>query len=145
MIITASKHAKNNYTEPVVPAGQLVNRIGKYFYKHLDSAFKMEKTANMCDVFFIVMYTMPAEIVKLYKMEDSPYADVRELTINMNITTYQNKIRVNLIEVTPEERTISFDVFPPEKLQRMDQAYDLIWNRITKRIEKEFEDFDFIF
>ena len=145
MKITASKHAKNNYTEPVVPAGQLVNRIGKYFYKHLDSAFKMDKQANMCDVYFVVIYSIPAEIVKVYELENSPYADVRELTIDMSTTTYQNKIRINLIEVTPEERTLGFDVFPPEKLQNMQEAYDLIWNKIIKRIEKAFEDFEFIF
>ena len=68
MIIEASKHAKNNYTEPVVPAAQLVNRIGKYFYKHLEGAFKMEKTANMCDVYTVILYSIPAEIVKVYKM-----------------------------------------------------------------------------
>lgn len=144
MIIEASKHAKNNYVEPVVPAAQLVNRIGKYFYKHMDGAFKMEKTANMCDVYTVILYSMPIELIKQYKLENSPYADVNELTLNINITTYQNKVRVNLIEVTPEERTLGFDVFPPEKLQDMNEAYDLIFGRIMKRLNKNFEGFEFL-
>jgi hypothetical protein len=145
MLIEASKHAKNNYVEPVVPAGQLVNRIGKYFYKHLDGAFKMEKTANMCDVYTTVLYEIPPEVVKICNLENSPYAEVNELNININITTYQNKIRVNLIEMSPEERTISHDVFPPEKLQDMRKAYELIWGRLMDRLEDEFAFFDFVF
>lgn len=145
MRINASKHAKNNYMEPIVPAAQLVNRIGKYFYKHLDGAFKIEKAANTCDVYVVVVYSLPADIVKKYKITNPEYVDVNELTIDISITTYQNKVRVNLIEVTPNERTIGFDTFPPEQLQDMQYAYELIYSKIKKRIEKRFEDFDFLF
>lgn len=144
MQINASKHAKHNYANPVVPAAQLVNRVGKYLYKHLDGAYKIEKEPNICDVYTVVLYSIPTKIVKEYNIDDA-YLDVNELHIDISITTYQNKIRVNLIEVSPYERTIGFDVFKPEDLQEMQEAYNLIYNKIVKRITKEFEGFEFIF
>lgn len=141
MIIQASKHAKNNYVDPVIPAGQLVNKIGKYIYKHLDGAYKFEKTPNVCDVYITVLYSIPANIAKTYNID----AELHEMTLNLNITTYQNKIRVNIIEMTPEECTIGFDVFPPEKLQDLNDALDLIYEKVKKRISKRYEDWDFIF
>ena len=145
MIIESSKHAKNNYIDPVVPAAQLVNRIGKYLYKHIDSAYKFDKSSNMCDVYITVLYSMPDAIVKQYKLTNPEYTRTNELSIDINITTYQNKLRMNLIEVDPNERTLSFDTFPPEKLQNMQDAYDLIYNKIINRLKKEFKGFDFIF
>lgn len=136
---------KTKSVQPVVPAGQLVNRVGKYLYKHLDGAFKFKISGNTYDVWMTVLYQIPPRLVKIYKLDNPKYLDVNEMTLNLNITTYQNKIRVNVIEVTPEEKTIGFDVFPPEKLQDLRQAYELIYNKVVKRVSKEFEDFEFLF
>ena len=141
MIINASKHAKNNYTEPVIPAGQLVNILGKYLYKHLDGAYKFEKGSNMCDVYVTVLFSIPADIARKYKLK----AGVNEMTLDLNITTYQNKIRLNITEITPEECTIGFDTFPPEKLQNLNDALNLVYEKVKKRVSKRYEDWDFIF
>jgi hypothetical protein len=125
--------------------GQLVNKLGKFMYKHLDGAFKIENTANMCDVYVTVLYAIPREIIELYKIYDPKYSDVNEMTIDINITTYQNKIRVDTIEKTPEEKTLGFDLFPPEKLLDLNKALELVYSKVCRRIEKEFDDFEFLF
>lgn len=124
---------------------QLVNKLGKFMYKHLDGAFKIENTANMCDVYVTVLYAIPREIIELYKIYDPKYSDVNEMTIDINITTYQNKIRVDTIEKTPEEKTLGFDLFPPEKLLDLNKALELVYSKVCRRIEKEFDDFEFLF
>lgn len=141
MIINASKHAKNNYTEPVIPVEQLVNKVGNYLYRHLDGAYKFDKKAGVFDVYITVLFSIPADVAKVYHLD----AGINEMNLNINITSYQNKIRVNVTEITPEEVTIGFDTFPPEKLQNLNDALDLIYSRIRKRIEKRYQDWDFIF
>ena len=125
--------------------GQLVNKLGRFMYKHLDGAFKLENTANMCDVYITVLYAIPRDIIELYKLYEPKYSEVNEMTIDINITTYQNKIRVDTIEVTPEEATLGFDLFPPEKLEDLNKALQLVYGKVCKRIQKRFEDFEFLF
>ena len=126
-------------------ANQLVNKLGNYLYRHIDSAYKIDKTRNTCDVYVTVLYQIPQDIIDLYKLYEPKYAGTNEMNINISITTYQNKIRVDTIEVTPEEKTLGFDLFPPEKLQDLNTALELIYRKVCRRIEKEFEDFEFIF
>ena len=129
-------------SKPQLPsAGAVVNQLGRYMYKHLDGAYKFEKYINMFDVYTVVIYSIPSEIVKLYKL----YADANEMELDINITTYANKIRVNITEITPEEKTIGHDTYPLELFTNMNNAYEIVYAKICKRIAKEFADFDFLF
>lgn len=126
-------------------AGQQVNRIGKYLYKHIDGAFNIKYSGNTCDVYMLILYQIPPEFLSKYKITEDKYKECYEMTININITTYQNKIRINLIEVTPEEKTIGFDVYLPEEVEDLQKAFNRIYSRTCKRIEKEFKDYEFLF
>ena len=126
------------YSSNSTPTSQLVNKIGKYLYNHIDGAFKYKKSSNMYDVYFTLLYQLKLEF-------GGEVNDVKEMTVNINITTYQNKIRVNVIEMTPEERTIGYDLFTPDKLQNLEEAKDLIFNRVVKRVSKAYENYIFLF
>ena len=128
----------------LIPAGQQVNRLGKYLYRHLDGAFKMKKSPNMCDVYVTLLYAIPVNLVKQYRLNEEQ-SKVNEMTLDLNITTYQNKVRVNIIELTPEERTLGFDVFTPEQLQDPNTALKLVYNKVKQRVSKAYEDWDFLF
>ena len=145
MRIYCSKAGKPKSVQPVIPAGQLVNKIGNYFYRHLDGAFKFEKKANEYDVWVTVLYQIPPEVLKRYNITDEKYKSVQEMTVDINITTYSNKIRVNTIVEDPDAKTLGFDLFPPEKLQDLNKAFDLIYPKVCRRIEKEFRDYVFMF
>ena len=127
------------------PAGSIVNQLGKYMYKHLDGAYKFEKGINTFDVYTVVIYSIPSEIVKVYKLNNPEYLTTNEMALDINITTYSDKIRMNITEITPEEKTIGFDTFPVEAFKNMNAGYNLVYSRIVKRITKEFADFDFLF
>lgn len=144
-IYCGTKPGKAKPEKPVVEAGQMVNKIGNYLYNHIDGAFKFEKKANMYEIYFLVLYEIPKEFLRKYNITDEKYNKLFEMNININVTTYQNKIRVNTISMDPEEETLGFDLFPPEKLVDLNKAYELIMSKVHRRIEKRFSDFDFVF
>lgn len=115
-----------------IPASKMVNRLGKYLYNHLDGAFKYKKSGNTFDIYTTLLYELKEEYGGVKN-------DVREMTLNINITTYQNTIRVNTIEVTPDERTLGYDLLKPELLDDLDAAQSVIMTKVHKRIDKAYD------
>lgn len=126
----------------MISANKLVNILGVYLYKHLDGAFKYVTSSNNCDVYFTLLYQLRPEDQSPRNTPEEN--DVHELTININLTTYQNKIRVNTIERTPMEKTLGCDVYLPETLQDLEAAKDMIFAKVVKRVSKAYKDFDFL-
>lgn len=125
-----------------IQPGQQVNKIGQYLYKHIDGAFDMKKSGNMCDVYFMILYQIPKLQRRFGHPEDR---EMHEMHINLNITTYQNKIRVNVIEISPEEKTLGCYVFSPEVMDDLENAKKLILDKVVKRVSKVYEDYEFLF
>lgn len=124
------------------PTSQQINAIGKYLYKHLGGAQSLKISPNMCDVYFIILYQLPYD--KQYLKNGREKNDVHEMLIDANITTYKNKIRVNTIEITPEEKTLGFDLFDPAISQDLELARSLIYQRVVKRVSKAYKDYIFL-
>lgn len=144
MIIVKHSKLVHSASQPVkLQAGQQVNRVGKYLYKNLDGAFKIKNSSNTCDIYSTVLYQIP--YLQRIPGKGTEYNDVHEMTINLNITTYQNKVRINIIEMDPNERTIGYDLYDPETLKDLEFATKLIYSKVCKRISKAYEDYDFLF
>lgn len=126
--------------QQVLPASKQVKRIGQYLYKHIDGAYDFKSSSNNYDVYFLLLYELKKELREPGK--DYP---VQEMRININVTTYQNKVRINIIELAPKERTIGFDLYTPEKVQDLQKAYPVIMEKIYKRIYKAYEDYYFLY
>lgn len=122
---------------------QIVNRVGSYLYKHLDGAYKYQKSGNTFDIYTTVLYQIP--YLQRIPGRGREYNDVHEMTLLITLTTYANKVRVNVIEETPERKTLGFDVYEAEKLQDTEKAAELIYSRVQRRIIREFKDYDFLF
>ena len=125
-------------------ANQQVNRVGKYLYKHIDGAKSIKYTGNTCDVYVEVLYQVPYW-ERIPGKEAEGYNDVKSMMIDVNITTYQNKLRVNTIEVSPEEKTLGFDLYDPKLLEDLESAKEMIWAKVIKRISTAYKDYDFTF
>lgn len=121
-----------------IPASSQVNRIGKYLYKYLDGAYKFVKSGNMYDVYVTLLYQLKPEC-------GGKVNDVKEMTININVTTYQNKIRINTIEITPQERTLGYDIMKPDELEDLQTAYKIIIWKVGNRIRKAYKDYLILF
>lgn len=141
----------NNNTPPNL--SQTVNSLGKYIYKHLDGAINYKKSSNMFDIYSIVLYSIPHDLIKKYGISEDKYKETYEMIININITTYQEKIRVNLIEESPDKITLGSKIFNLEKLRRKytnQQEYfnyikEAVVSYLIKRLELRYQDYDFIY
>lgn len=132
MIITSAKSQ-----------GQLVNKIGKALYKYLDGAYKIDYSPNMCDVYITLYYQLP----KLQRIpgKGREYNDVHEMTLDLNITTYSGGIRVYVIELTPEERTICYFSLKENQLGSTQDVVEKIKNQVIRQVSRKYEEYDFIF
>lgn len=122
-------------TNKQIPLNQQINRIGKYLYKNLDGAFKFESLSNMFDVYITLLY------------QDTLNNDdkVNEMTLDLNLTTYQDKLRINIYEVTPEKRTLGSFTVKSDKLVNLSDLTKFVFQRIVKYINKAYEDYEFIY
>lgn len=128
----------------MIPTSQLVNKIGKYLYKHIGGADRYKISGNQNDIWFTVLYQIPEYSTR--PGEGMRYSDeVYDMQININVTTYRNKIRVNLIEVSPEERTLGHFVYMPEQVQQVATICNVIIQDIAKKLNKVFADYNFIY
>lgn len=137
MIIISSKYV------PDIPASKAVKELGKYLYKNLDSAYNQKSSGNTYDVYMTVYYQVP-EYLQVPWM-DEQYNDLQEMNILLNLTTYQNKIRINILVNDENEKTLGYYLLPPETLHDIEKAKEKILNIVRKRLNKEFEDYEFIF
>ena len=126
-----------------IPTSQQINKIGKYLYKNLGGAESIKISPNMCDVYFIILYQLPYE-QQFVKNGPEVNKKIHEMLIDINITTYRNQIRVNTIEVTPEEKTLGFDLFDPNISQNLEAAKDAIFKTVVSRVAKAYKDWIFL-
>lgn len=125
------------------PVNQIVNIVGKYLYNTVDSAYKIKNTTNTCDVYMKVYYQIPQLSTRPGRTKT--YSDIYEMGINISLTTYQNKLRMNLIVMDPEEETLNFTVWAPEKLINLEEAKKKILTKVEKTLTKYFAEYEFIF
>lgn len=127
-----------NYGAQDIPASLQVNRIGKFIYKHLTDAYKLDKSENMNDVYFTILYELKPEY-------GGTPNDVQEMDICVSITTYQNKIRVNVIRMDDGEKTLMHKTYKPEDLVDLHRAFDLIMHDIEGSVRQEYRECNILF
>lgn len=127
----------------MITGSKLVLTLGKYLYKHIDSAFKYKQSGNMYDVYFYVYYQLPRLNQDWTKSDE--YNDIHEMTLNLNITTYSNKLRFNVIQVSESEETIGQYIIPIDKLQDIRAAHQIVLEKLKKLLNNKFADYEFVF
>ena len=116
----------------MIPANAMVNRIGKVLYRRIDGAYKINFSPNTCDVYMFMYYQAPGE-------------DMKQMNFDISITTYQNKLRINITEITTMEKTIGQLIYKPEQIKDDQEFFARVHRDIIKKIEHEYEDYDFVF
>lgn len=124
------------------PISQQVNSVGKYLYKHIDGAYSIKFTPNTCDVYIMIYYQVPGELISKYNLDED---ELDEMSIDISITQYQGKIRVNVLRMDELEATLGFMTFEPEKIGSLEAIKDHIYKEVCKKVAKAYEDYDFVF
>ena len=115
-------------------SGTIVNKVGKYLNKHIDGAYKITFKSMTCEV-LMRMY---------YQVEGDPDT-FNEMNFEISITSYQNKVRVNLTEITDMEKTIGQIILRDEELKDLSLAQKRILSTLRRAIEKEYKDYIFVY
>lgn len=128
-------------------AGQKVNKIGKYIKKHIDGAYKIAFSPMTCDVYITIYYQIPGDVIALVEKYGQHLQDIsmKSMDIDISITSYQNKIRINVIRMDDNEKTLGHFVMKPEETQNLDKVLKDIKDKVAHYIEKEYADYDFVF
>lgn len=136
------------YAEEKLQAGQQVNKIAKYIKKHIAGAYKITFNPGMtADVYIKIYYQIPSDVVDLVKKYGQELQDtgMKEMDIDISITSYQNKIRINVIRMDDNEKTLGHFVMKPEEVKDLNAVLEKIKDKVSGFIEKEYADYDFVF
>ena len=128
-----------------VNLNKVVNSLGKAIYKRLEGSYSFKKTSNMYEIKSTILYQIPKQISDRYNLVDEERNKVNVMDVTVNITTYSDKIRVEVIEVTPEEKTIAFRTFKSDWFDNIQTGINYVYSFITSSIEKEFNGYELLF
>lgn len=127
-------------------AGEKVNKIAKYIKKHIEGAYKLTFSPMTADVYVTIYYQIPDEVIKtVEKYNQTIDSSMHQMDIDINITSYQNKIRINVIRMDDNEKTLGHFVIKPEDTEDLNAVLAAIKQKVSSFIEKEYQDYDFVF
>lgn len=136
--------AKNQVDITTIPKGQLVNKLGEYLYKNIDSAYTFKKSPNLYEIYLEAYYQIP--IYPSHPQDKIKYDDeIKSMKILLSITQYDQKIRINLIELGEYEPTIAHKTYKIDDLKTLVYARTAIVKLINDSLTKYFKDYEFLF
>lgn len=123
----------------------VMNSCAKSIYKKLDGAYSFKKLNNSSEVRSTILYQIPTDISDKYNLIKEERDKINVMDITIDFTNYSNKLRVNVIEITPEEKTLGHKSFPASTFENIQQGIQLVYEYICNSIKKEFQDYEIIF
>lgn len=136
--------AKTDVKLDTFPRGTLVNKLGEYLYKELDSAYKFNKSPNLYELYLEAYYQIP--IYPEHPQDKIRYDDeIKTMKILISLTQYDEKIRINIIELGKYEPTIAHKTYKIEKLETLSKARTIIEKLTKDSLTKYFKDYEFLF
>ena len=139
MIVTS----KRQISVKNIPVEQLVNRVGNYLRRHIDGVYNYRIGVQTYDLYTVIYYQYP--IMPEKPGGEVKYSELSEMNFNISLTSYSNKIRVNVIELSPDEQTICHFVLSEKDTYDMIVAREKIETEIRRVLNKLFEGYIFIF
>lgn len=124
---------------------KVANSVGKSIYKRLDGGYSFVKTSTGCEVRSTILYQIPLELSNKYNLSYEQKTQVNVMDVLISITTYSNKLRVEVVELTPEEKTIGFQTFKDSTFTNVQEGVAVVMNFVQRVIRDEFKDYDVLF
>ena len=144
MKIYAKKQNDEYYNR--LPLPTQVKRLGKYLKDHLEGVYKVKEPPNEYIVYTTIMYMIKPEVRKAMKQYPTELKgiedEVYEMNIYLNITTYSQYIRVNVIKLDEYEQTLGYMRLEPKELISLPYCKDKIVRYVKKVIEKHYENYE---
>jgi hypothetical protein len=123
-----------------------VKRLGKYLKDNLTGVFKVTEPPNEYIIYTTILYQIDPEVRKALKKYQKEFQgkeeDIYEMNIYLNLTTYKQFIRINVIELDENEQTLGYMRLSQEDLMSLPYCKTKIMEYVKKVIEKKYEDYE---
>lgn len=147
MKILAKKKFGNNdeyYNRLSLPSQ--VKRLGKFLAKNLTGVYKIEEPPNQYIIYSTILYQIKPEVRKAMKQYQKEFQGIEETVYEMNIyyniTTYQQYIRVNVIQLDENEQTLGYLRLEPKELMSLPYCKQKILEYTKRVIEKKYANYE---
>ena len=128
-----------------MPLNKIVNSIGKYLYKNLEGSYSLKKHSNSCEVKFTVLYQIPKNVSDKYSLAKAERDKVNVMDVCADVATYGNVLRVEILQITPESKTVAFKSFKAPAPLNVQKFLKRVLQFVTSSIEKEYEGYEVLF
>lgn len=143
-IYAKTKGKSNDEYYNRLPLPSQVKRLGKYLKDNLSGVYKIEEPPNEYTIYTTIFYQIAPEVRKMLKKYPKEFQgkeeDIYEMNIYLNITTYSQYIRVNVIQLDEYEITLGYLRLEPKDLISLPYCKDKIVNYVKKVIERKYKD-----
>lgn len=123
-----------------------VKRLGKYLKDNLTGVFKVTEPPNEYIIYTTILYQIKPEVRKALKRYQKEFQgkeeDIYEMNIYLNLTTYKQFIRINVIELDENEQTLGYMRLSQQDLMSLPYCKTKIMEFVKKVIEKKYEDYE---
>lgn len=123
-----------------------VKRLGKYLKDNLTGVFKVQEPPNEYTIYTTILYQIDPEVRKALKKYQKEFQgkeeDIYEMNIYLNLTTYKQFIRINVIELDENEQTLGYMRLSQQDLMSLPFCKTKIMEFVKKVIEKKYEDYE---
>ena len=136
MIISASDSIEMN---------KICNTVSKSIKKRFDGAYKYKKSSNICELWSTILYQIPKEVSDRYDLDYDTRKDVKVMDVLIHFTSYSGKLRIEVTELSPNEKTIGFKTFKQSIFNNMQKGVQSVYDFIKMSIEAEFNGYDILF
>ena len=126
------------------PTNLLVNKVAKYLYKHIDSSEKIKFDANKADVIFCIYFQEVTRTKSSRKSEEVTFGELQEMKLDLSLTTYSNKIRCYVAEISPDETTLFFKVYDPAKFSSLEDIRIRIFKDTETKLTRLYDEYEFL-
>lgn len=114
--------------------GRTVKKLGKSLKSELDGIYAIQFKPNTCRL----------KMRMYYQLTDNPDS-FRELHLFIDIATYQDKLRINIIEDTANEQTLGQIILTEQQANNFNDVRKKVLNCIEKSISKKYGNFDYVY
>lgn len=146
MKIYAKQKFKNEEYYNQLAKPTQVKRLGKYLKNNLTGVFKTYEPPNEYILYTTILYQIDPTVRKALKKYQKEFQgkeeDIYEMDIYLNLTTYQQFIRVNVIQLDENEKTLGFLRLTQDDLLSLPYCKDKIMQYVKKVIEREYKDYE---
>ena len=145
-ILAKKKFGNNDEYYNRLPLPSQVKRLGKFLTKNLTGVYKIEEPPNQYIIYSTILYQIKPEVRKAMKQYQKEFHGIEEtiyeMNIYYNITTYQQYIRVNVIQRDENEQTLGYLRLEPKELISLPYCKQKILEYTKKVIEKKYSNYE---